>query len=120
SSWAALSGVTENRLQAGQVELDPLAVDGSPVLDAIMASVVAFAIVLDEATIDIKISQCRQGVLSGSPWHAGGCSQCGDAGGRTAVDQPGDIQASVETGGGLPDGHDLPLAVAAAHGRHGL
>src|SRR5690606_32896859 len=81
------------------------ALDGAPVVDAIVASVVAFAVFLDEAAVDVEIGQGCEGVLRGAPGHSSRFHQCGDAGGRATVDQPGDIKAAVETGLGLADAH---------------
>src|SRR5690606_40277182 len=99
------SGIVENGLESGQVAFDPAGIDGAPVVDAIVAGVVALAVVLDEAAIDVQVAECSQGVLRGAARHAGRGHQRGDAAGRAAVDQPGDVESPIETAFGLADGH---------------
>lgn len=75
-----------------------------PVADDIAALVVARTLPLLELADDVQFLQRGDGVLCGTPGHAGGGHDLRHAGGA-AVDQVGDVEAAVEAGLGLADGH---------------
>ena len=75
-----------------------------PVADDIAALVVARTLPLLELTDDVQFLQRGDGVLGGTPGHAGGGHDLRHAG-DAAVDQVGDVEAAVEAGLGLADGH---------------
>src|SRR5690606_5060293 len=102
----SLSGIAERGLDLLQVGGDPLLVERAAVVDRVLPGIVTRGLVLLAAALDIQLGQRCQCVLSGASRHAGGGHQCRYAGGGTAVDQPGHIEAAVEAGAGLADFHD--------------
>src|SRR5690606_14723264 len=110
---AIISGITERGLDLLQVGGDPALVDRPPVLDPVVAGVVAFPIGLPELAVDVQLGEGGEGVLRGAPWHAGGLHQCGYAGGLAAVDHPGHVEAAIEAGAGLARLHGDLLFVSA-------
>src|SRR5690606_25005260 len=88
-------------------------------MDTVVAGVMAFALVLGETAIDIQIGESGQSILSGTPGHPGCGHERRDAGGRAAVDQPGDVEATIETGFGLADSHCWSLSRGNCKNCHG-
>src|SRR5690606_34740017 len=103
--WTDRSGVAQRRLQARQLRLDPARIDGPPVVDAVAAGVVSFALALLEDALDVQLGQRLQGVLGGAPGHAGGGHDGWHTAGGVAGNQPGHVQAAIEAGPGLAGLH---------------
>src|SRR5690606_35468300 len=108
ATW--VSGVAEDRLELLKMGGDPARVDGPPVADDIVPGIVALALLLDEYAVDVQFGQGFQGVLGGASGHAGGCHQRWHVASRAAVDQPGHVQAAVETGFGFADFHGVSVS----------